>query len=202
LNLFIQGLDNKDFFPVNFHENLTKNYIKIISNIYHVNITKSAMKYKTDVIDAKKYENITNAEEIQEKVFNEIYKGFLKETRQEVADFFDVKPHDIHDIPIKVLFRIYPYYLKSNSETKREYAKLTAAVNKIIKLLENRKLVPRFIDSSNEFFSLKPKDIAYDYEKILSEIEAGERGNQRDDDIDERKRILDKYKENYIQDDE
>ena len=198
MNLYIQGLNNKTIYPLKFSPKITENYIKIISNIYYVNITKTACKFKEDVIDTNKFSDSTvDLEGVLERIFNDIYKAFLKETRKKVAEFFGITHHEVFDVPIKTLFRIYPYYLDQDDVTRQKYYKLTEVVNKLIKYLEQRLIIPRFVDPKNSQYCIEPKDEIYDFEEIVSQIENQESTIHR-----ENKELLKKFNEKYRKVDE
>eukprot|EP00340_Litonotus_pictus_P000437 CAMPEP_0170515678 /NCGR_PEP_ID=MMETSP0209-20121228/2082_1 /TAXON_ID=665100 ORGANISM="Litonotus pictus, Strain P1" /NCGR_SAMPLE_ID=MMETSP0209 /ASSEMBLY_ACC=CAM_ASM_000301 /LENGTH=438 /DNA_ID=CAMNT_0010800271 /DNA_START=6 /DNA_END=1322 /DNA_ORIENTATION=+ len=172
LNLFMQGLDKKELYPLHFSPALTNNYIKIISNIYYINITKSAQKFKQEIMDANKFSDSDPKQmPVLEKIFNDMYKAFLKDTRQEVADFYGVKGHDVFELPVKVLLRIYPFYLEQNEEARKKYHALTENVNKLIGHLEKKVVVPQFTDPKHPDFSLKPLDKEFDFQGIIEKIE-------------------------------
>ena len=99
-----------------------------------------------------------------------MYKSSLKETRNEVAQFFKVTPHEIYSIPIKVLFRIYPYYLDEKDEVRIKYKAMNDEVNKVTAYIEKRKVIDRFTNQSNPDYSLKPVDYQHDFKKINQEI--------------------------------
>jgi len=171
----VQGLNNKQIYQLEFPPSLIENYVKCISNIYYINITKSAMKFKKDIIDTNKFSESSLAlEPIISKVYNDLYKASLKETRQEVADFFNVKPSDDYNLPIKTLFRIYPYYLEESSEIRKKYYELTDTVNSIIKFIEKKIIIEEFNDENHPKFCLKPKDMEHDFKAILERLKKQE----------------------------
>ncbi len=165
----MQGLDTKEIFEFGFSDQIKNNYLKIISNIFYINITKAATKFKLEIIDQNKFEGENN-EQINEKIFNDMYKSSLKETRNEVAQFFKITPHEIYSIPIKVLFRIYPYYLDEKDEVRIKYKAMNDEVNKVTAYIEKRKVIDRFTNQSNPDYSLKPVDYQHDFKKINQEI--------------------------------
>jgi hypothetical protein len=165
----MQGLDTKENFEFGFSDQIKNNYLKIISNIFYINITKAATKFKLEIIDQNKFEGENN-EQINEKIFNDMYKSSLKETRNEVAEFFKVTPHEIYSIPIKVLFRVYPYYLDEKDEVRIKYKAMNDEVNKVTSYIEKRKVIDRFTNPSNPDYSLKPVDYQHDFKKINQEI--------------------------------
>ncbi len=165
----MQGLDTKEIYEFGFSDQIKNNYLKIISNIFYINITKAATKFKLEIIDQNKFEGENN-EQINEKIFNDMYKSSLKETRNEVAQFFKVTPHEIYSIPIKVLFRIYPYYLDEKDEVRIKYKAMNDEVNKVTAYIEKRKVIDRFTNQSNPDYSLKPVDYQHDFKKINQEI--------------------------------
>lgn len=170
LNLYIQGLDKFEIFPLKFSKTLEDNYIKIISNIYYINITKTASKFKEEIIDGNKKDSEYPNSRL-EKIFNDMYSSSLKETRNDVANFFGVSAHEIYSIPIKTLFRIYPIYLSEDHQSKKDYSALTKTVNKLLKFLEKKVVLKRFTDPNDEEYCITPKDKIYDFEGILKSLE-------------------------------
>lgn len=200
MNLFIQGLDNKRPFEVKFPENLVNNYIKIISNIYHVNLTKTCKKFKAEVID--KNEKVTMSPEmysrLMEKIFNDFYKENLKSTRSEVAEFFKITAHEVFDLPIKTMFRIYPYFLDTSDKVREDYNKLTSVVNNIIIRLENKEIVDEFLNSENKNYSETPKDCIWDFDSLYTSMGGNDKEEEEEEEEEMKKaELLNKYKQKY-----
>lgn len=191
LNKFMQGLETKELFEIGFVDEIKNNYLKIISNIFYINITKAATKFKLEIIDHNKFTGENN-EQINEKIFNDMYKSSLKETRNEVAQFFNITPHQIYSIPIKVMFRIYPYYLDESNEVRKQYKAMNDQVNQLTALVEKRKVIDRFTNPSNPDYSLKPVDYLHDFKKINQEISGLD-----DEDRNDIKNLMSDYNQIY-----
>ena len=121
-----------------------------------------------------------------------MYKASLKETRNEVAQFFNVVPHQIYSIPIKVMFRIYPYYLDESDEVRKKYKAMNDQVNQLTALIEKRKVIDRFTNSSNPDYSVKPVDYLHDFKKINQEVSGLD-----DEDRNDIKNLMNDYNEIY-----
>jgi len=71
---FDKGID----YSIDYSDVIRKNYLKIISNIYYLNLRKVQKKVKSDFIDRGfKFDKMGDAT----KVLNELYRVFLKSTR-------------------------------------------------------------------------------------------------------------------------
>lgn len=169
----MQSLDNFELFNIEFDPVLTNNYIKIISNIYKINTTRTVEIFKKtpnieSLINDAKNGDKHKLYEVKKK-FNTIYGDILNDTRQQVTNFFKVTHHPIFELPIKILLRIYPNYLDNTNPTKIKYLKLTNCVTVIINKLEMNENVPEICDPSNPEYCLLPKDVEYDFEKYINE---------------------------------
>ena len=110
-----------------FDENLKKNYIKAVSNIYYLNISKIQL--------ALQKEFIINRHVFQDdrSVFikiHDIYDKCLKETRIEVCNFFNIR--ETPDLSLKIMMRIYYYYLPKNDEARLTMDLINFQVNYIL----------------------------------------------------------------------
>ena len=196
MNLFFQGLDNKELFNLRFSQNIIDNYIKAISNIYFVNLRKTSQKFKKDIIDdTNKNYDISNPQtkSLLKKLFNDTYKQFLKETRNQVAEFFGFKKHEVFDVPIKTILRIYPFYLEKTDPIRMQYSKLTETVNKLIDKLEQMNVASIFVDPKHPEYSETPQDKIYDFELILKSLNKNK---------DEKSDLLKTYNEKYLKGDQ
>lgn len=197
LNLFVQSLDSKELFMIEFDKAISENYIKIITNIYHLNLTRTYSKYaenpnvEPNIIKAKNGNE--QARYTLTQIFNEIYKNELDKTRDEIIQFFGLKKHSLFEIPIKILLRIYPLYLDSNGEVRKKYKQVTDNVNNIINRLELKEEMNEFIDQSDPNYSNKPEDKEFDFSSCLKE----ENIHEEEEREREKRELFNKYLENY-----
>lgn len=196
MNFYIQGLDNLELFDIRFDKVITTSYIKIISNIYHINLTKSVAQYfkkeeelKDTLVKAR--EKNREALYALKNQFNNIYKENLDKTREEVSKFYNLENHKILEIPIKILLRIYPMYLPSTHSVRQKYSILTETVNKLIEKIEVFEKFPELTDPSHPNYSLVPSNIEYDFEAIINN-EGGKSTFKSD-----ATKLMNNYKEKY-----
>ena len=85
---FKECCENGELMEMKFEDNLKNNYLKVISNIFYLNIGKVQLNFQRNYID-KKHEFLDDQDAY--KKIQEIYNLSLKETRSNVCQFF------IHD---------------------------------------------------------------------------------------------------------
>lgn len=173
INLYMQGLDNFELFDIRFDKAITGSYIKIISNIYHINLTKSIAQYFKKEQELK--DTLTKAKDKNRDAifalrnqFNNIYKANLDKTREEVSKHYNLENHKILEIPIKILLRIYPMYLPKSHSVRQKYSILTETVNKLIERIELFENFPELTDSKHSNYCLVPLNVEYDFEAIIN----------------------------------
>lgn len=198
INLYFQGLDNFELFDIQFDKVVFSSYIKIISNIYHINLTKSISQYfkmedelKETLIKAKNLNR--DAIFALRNQFNNIYKANLDKTREEVSKFYNLVNHKIFEIPVKILLRIYPMYLPKSHSVRQKYSILTDNVNKLIERIELFEKFPELSDPTNPNYSLVPVNIEHDFQAIIST------DNGKSDFMSEASKLMANYKEKYEQ---
>lgn len=208
LNLYMQSLDNKQLFSVDFSDSLSSNYLKIVSNIYHLNLTRTLRRYikndkVDDLIEKAKHGN-PSARSSLTMIFNEIYKEELDKTREDVSLFFNVKKHSLFEIPVKTLLRIYPYYHSKESEMRKKYINLTGTVNGLIQKLEMKEGVEEFIDEKHEKYVDYPVDDMFSFgfeekeKEEKEENEEKEKEKKKKDVMEKKKKdVVNKYLEKY-----
>lgn len=172
MNLYVQSLDTKSLFDLRFDPKLEDNYLKIISNIYHLNLTRTVSRYgqiaSVDELIKRVEAGDKSADRIIKRQFNDIYKSLLDETREEVANFFNLSKHPIYEIPLKILLRIYPLYLSKDSTVRKEYSKLSEIVNNLIEKLERKAYVAEFQETTNSNYANTPIDKVFDFQAALN----------------------------------
>ena len=124
---FVDNLKEDKLLDVKFDENLIKNYIKAVSNIYFINIGKIQRSFQSDYID--KGIVFRNDREVYEILHN-VYNRFLKETRRQICKFFNIR--DTKDLDVKLMLRIYYYYLPKDDPDRIMMDYLNFQVSHII----------------------------------------------------------------------
>jgi hypothetical protein len=151
---FKKSFDNGQLMNIDFGESINRNYLKIISNIYYLNLRKVQKKFKNEYGD-KNYK-FQDASE-PGKVFNDIYKSFLKETRAEVLNFFKVTHSDL--LPSKIVLRIFPYYFSPYHPLRIKYEQMNLEVNNVIKKIQLTGVIYELYDDNHPNAILKPVDV-------------------------------------------
>jgi hypothetical protein len=203
---FKRHLDKDELMKIDFPESLTKNYIKIITNIYYHNLRKTQKKFKDEFLN-KGYD-FRDASETA-NAFNDIYKSFLKVTRREVLEFFEVKEQEL--LSSKVMLRIYPLYFSPYHPLRKEYEKINQNVNALIKKIQQVGAVDELYNDSHPDAHLRPVDKVIDFEHMLKDQTASiistnsiiineqqqEKIEEKAEDLSRKERILNKFEEVY-----
>lgn len=188
---FKKKFDRNELLKVNFGGSINKNYLKIISHIYYFNLRKVQKKFKDDYVD-KGYD-FQDPREIN-KIFNEIYKFFLKDTRKEILNFFNVSASDM--LSQKILLRIYPYYFSPYHPLRKSYEEMNKEINTLIRKIQSEKCIDELYDDQHPKTILKPSDRIIDFSHMIKENseklaeQAGSSG----------KKTMDLYYQNYKKD--
>lgn len=155
LSKFKKCFDGGELMRVDFGEAVSDKYLKIISNIYYLNMRKVQKKIKNEYTN-KGY-NFKDGE--AGKVFNDIYKTFLKETRAEVLKFFNVTHTEM--LSSKIILRIYPYYFSPYHPLRIKYEQMNIEVNNVIKKIQLDKIVEELYDDNHPEAKTKPVDVLF-----------------------------------------
>ena len=97
--------------------------------------------------------------------FNGIYKSFLKETRQQVVDFFKVTPMDT--LPPKVLLRIFPIYFPVYSELRRNYETIVQQVTFITKQIQSGFVIDELYDDKHPRAIIEPLNRIIEFAPLI-----------------------------------
>lgn len=152
INDFKTSLQNRTVPHVDFGESISKNYLKIISNIFYLNLRKVQKQLKDNIID--KEISVGDSQE----TFNKLYKKYLKETRFEVLKFFQVTHPDV--LSSKVLLRIYVFFYEKENELRKNYEKMNEEVNQLIKKIVNTGCVDELYDDNHPEAITGPVDVS------------------------------------------
>jgi hypothetical protein len=180
---------------IDFGEALSKNYLKIITNIYYLNLRKTQKKFKEEFVD--KGHDFRDANETA-NAFNDIYKSFLKETRSEVLSFFKVTTSDV--LSPKVMLRIYPFYFSPYHPMRIKYEKINQEVNMLIKKIQIMGSIEELYNDSHSEAITKPVDKVIDFTHLLNQkVESAAPSDEKNDEEDKtrKERILNKFDEVY-----
>ena len=110
-----------------FEDNLKNNYLKVISNIFYLNIGKVQLNFQRNYID-KKHEFLDDQDAY--KKIQEIYNLSLKETRSNVCQFFKIR--ETEDLSLKTILRLFYYYLPKNHEMRQRMDLINLQINFIL----------------------------------------------------------------------
>jgi hypothetical protein len=113
-----------------FSEELKKNFLKIVTNVYYLNTFKTFKELEEN--------------NFREKNVDGIYKKFLKTTRREIYKFFNI-PKVYDNFKTKYLIRLYVYSLNVDDNVRTEYFRYAELINKILKNLSDKKMPTGFI---------------------------------------------------------
>jgi len=196
---FKKYFDRDQLLKINFGEPISKNYLKIITNIYYINMRKSQKKFKDEFLD-QGYDFKDAKESLT--VFNGIYKSFLKETRQQVVDFFQITAMDT--LPPKVLLRIYPIYFPVHSELRKNYEKIVQQVTFLTKKIQSGFVFDELYDDKNPKAITSPVNRIIDFSHLI-EVQSAPKNLITDIKLGEtkrNKRVLNKFGEVYAGKDE
>lgn len=143
-----------DSFDFKFSEKIEKNYLKIISNIFYLNIRKAQKKFK-DEIDQGIHSN-TNPVELARR-FNDFYRQSLKDTRKEVVEFFKIE--EIETLSPKILLRIYPNFFRRYEPLRKEYDEMNELVNKLIAKIQSDHMIEELYYDNHPLAITLPVDV-------------------------------------------
>ncbi len=155
----INDKEEKGFLGIMFDEGLKKNYLKIISNIYLINLSKMQeiflSEYSSEINDSTFHQTL--------QILEEIYDRNLKITVKNVLNYFKITNSNvsIHD---KTYIQIYIHYLSPYDPQRIKSEKLISFYSEILHKIASkhkyRLLV--FTEPSNELIN---------FGRILSSIE-------------------------------
>ena len=137
-----------------FDENLKNNYIKIVSNIYYLNIMKIQLTLQREYLDKN---HVFYDHEDAYKKIQEIYNQKLKITRKEVIEFFNIKGNE--DLSIKIILRLYYYYLPKRDESRLKMDLINVQVNYIIDRLSHGYKFSLFFAENDPKLVKNPTDV-------------------------------------------
>ncbi len=139
-----------------FGDDIRKNYLKVVTNIYYLNIRRVQKSFKEDYIDKgfvfKENRHIN-------QVMNELYSKHLKETRSEVSKFFNLKENA--DLDMKIILRLFYYYLIPFDERRIKMDEVNQEVNEILSGLSLGYEFPVLLNDNHPHAITKPRDVMF-----------------------------------------
>lgn len=131
-------------------ENLRQNYLKIVSNIYYVNLLKVQKK-------SKSFFDANNVQANQDKI-DKLYKEYLNETRNQVLNHFNIL--NTHEISLKTALRIFIHYLNPYEEVAIKNSQFYESCNLLLGELETCGVVEEL---SKQTDNIKPRDVIIEF---------------------------------------
>ena len=137
---------------LSFDKNLVANYIKVISNIYYLNMRKVYIEFKENYIDKVEIK-FTDNRDVND-ILHKIYNDNLRETRLNVCKYFNIQ--NTEDLSLKLMIRIYYYYLPKSDYSRVMMDYINFQINLIFERLSLGYMFPLFLDENS---LREPKDV-------------------------------------------
>jgi len=157
---FKKNVENFELFPIDFGEVITKNYLKIVSNIYYLNMRRVQINFRKYCIEKKA--SFKDEKELYD-IINNLYSKYLKETREEVKKFFDIPEHK--DFDLKILLRLYYYYLNPFDQNRIRMDEINDEVNRMLTNMSQGYEYPLMLNDDKPSSITKPVDVVLDFKK-------------------------------------
>ena len=106
---------------------IKKNYLKLVTNIYYMNMRRVQKSFRNKYID-KDY--LFKDEQQIKEIMNKLYSEHLKESRSEVANFFNINENK--NLDLKIMLRLYYYYLNPFDPNRIKMDEVNQEVNEIL----------------------------------------------------------------------
>jgi hypothetical protein len=137
---------------VDFPEELTSNFLKILSNTFYLNLKKVTLKLKTEILD----KGIKLSQEEMSDAVANYYQESLIETRKTTLSFFQVKKGYLKS---SSLMRCYVFTLLRSNPVRQRYELLNDILHKVEENLGKKIIPTEFIDQSSEYYTNDIKDV-------------------------------------------
>ena len=174
LNLMQKVLNSfkiRELPEINFGFIIPEKFLQIISNIFYFNIKKAYSTYYKKIKLARK--DIHNKPNLKEKkeIFEKIYNSYLKETRNEICNFFGVDKDNTLEINIKLALQIFPYYYDKNHNLRIKYQEINNNINKLMNIILNIEYkIDVLTNEENNYYIKEPVDNIINLDVILNNI--------------------------------
>ena len=156
LSSFKNKVEKDELLDFDFGEDIRKNYLKVVTNIYYLNIRRVQKSFREEYID--KGFCFKDEKHIHE-IMNSLYSKHLKESRNEVADFFKIKENSMLDL--KIILRLYYYYLNPFDEKRLKMDDVNQEVNEILSSLSLGYEYPILLNDNHPDAMSKPRDVIF-----------------------------------------
>jgi hypothetical protein len=158
LNQLKMSILTSDSVNVEFPEEIKNNFLKIVSNIYYINLYKTWKDFKAEYLHLDK-------NSIPKRIVDTLYQKHLKETRRQVYEFFKVPKTKVFDS--KNFVRLYPFSLPFKDPVKSTYFKISEEIDILCENI-NKKIIPEiFLTEIEEGELCKIKDVTNYINSIL-----------------------------------
>ena len=137
-----------------FGEEIRRNYLKIVTHIYYLNIRRVQKSFRQDYID-KGYVFRENNE--LNEIMNKLYSKHLKESRNEVSKFFKLPENKFLDL--KIILRLFYYYLSPFDSNRMKMDDVNQEVNEILSSLSLGHEFPVLLDDNHKYAQIGPRDV-------------------------------------------
>jgi len=157
LNNYKMAVNNNELPKIEFGEAFEKNYLKILQNIYFLNLKKTHQAFR-EKNNASRGESKTEKELLME--LDIIYEQSIRQTRSTVLKFFQVKKSELE---YKTLMTLYFYYLNPYHPTRIKVEFLNNYFSVILNGIAQGYVFPKLLDVSN----IDPVDEYIDFSEIV-----------------------------------
>lgn len=147
-----------------FSNNISSNYLKIISNLFYLVLRKVSVSIKRKFIDDFEYANKLEIEK-EDEVRKE-YTLNLEEKRNEVFKFFKVEDDSL--ITSRCLVRVFTHSLSVNDPIRVKYLELNSYLNQIESNMVKNIFAEEFIIDVDE--NNKVLDIERDLKSLTTNV--------------------------------
>jgi hypothetical protein len=146
-----------DKMEITIPEELSKNFLKIITNIFYLNLQKVTREIKLDIFD----KNENTSEDALKNIISVCYEKNLKATRKKVITYFKVKSTELKG---RTLLRAYTNLLPSSHPDRLTYINYYN-----IKELIQEHLAKRIYNQTLLEETTEPRNEIIDLEGFISE---------------------------------
>ena len=140
---FKESIYTGEKIPLQWPANLERDYIKMVTNIYNINLRKFQKRYYDEYVKKGKEVN----SEQRTKIINDIYKMFLKESRIQVLNFF--KFQSPKEVSNKSGIRLFIYNFSPYHPLRIKYNEISEEVNEIMKKVQIEGIIEELYDDNH-----------------------------------------------------
>ena len=150
----MKSCDEGELLDLTFDENLKNNYLKAVSNIYFLNLRKIQLTLNEEIKTNNL--NFKDDRDVFIKV-QSIYNKVLKETRNMVCGFFNIK--ESCDLSLKIMLRLYYYYMPKKDERRYIMDLINFQINYILDRISLGYKFNIFLNDSHPSAVTQPVDV-------------------------------------------